>query len=136
MEEKIKEIEADFEKKFPNMKVLDRVQEAINAGMGGLALKLLLESDVAGFGAAGMDKEMELLLFSGHAREVKEWSDPEHIEKIGRYTFFWYQTMLDAALGDYAMADEDLIALFPQPRPLGNFANPVNRRHPPFRTGK
>lgn len=121
MEVRIKEIEADFEKKFPNMNVLDRVQEAINAGMGGLALKLLLDSDVAGFGAAGMDKEMELLLFSGHAREVKEWISPEHIEKIGQYTLFWYKTMLDAALGDYRLADDDLIALFPQDQTIGDY---------------
>ena len=116
LEEQIKGIEENLLGKVATMKVVNRAREARKVGLGGLALQLLLDSDVATYGPAGLELEYELLLFAGRAQELKAWSEPEHISKIGPSTYYWYQTLLDAALGDYAQANADLFALFPAPR--------------------
>lgn len=128
LEEQIKGIEENLLGKVATMKVVNRAREARKVGLGGLALQLLLDSDVATYGPAGLELEYELLLFAGRAQELKAWSEPEHISKIGPSTYYWYQTLLDAALGDYAQANADLFALFPSAERIGETKTPVSHR--------
>ena len=58
------------------MRVADRAALAMQKGLAGKARDLLLESDLAAFGPQGMELELELLLRTGRARDVRDWTDP------------------------------------------------------------
>jgi hypothetical protein len=127
-EEEVKKEENKLKESFPNLKVMDRVSAALQIGLGGLAIEVLLASDRAGFGKEGVKMELELLLFAGRAQEVRAWSSPEHIHLIGKNTFYWLQALVDAALGDYQKADTDLLTLFPAERVVERTTTPIPRR--------
>ena len=79
---------------------------ALELGLAGRARELLLESDVAAFGPRGMALELELLLRTGRASEVRDWTDPEQQEALGT-SYHWLRAQALAASGDYALAEEE-----------------------------
>src|SRR5260370_69250 len=52
-------------------------------GLAGKARGILVGSDISAFGAAGMALELELLVRTGRAEEVRDWTAPEQEEAIG-----------------------------------------------------
>jgi tetratricopeptide (TPR) repeat protein len=84
-------------------KVLQRAAQAYQAHLAGTARDLLLESDIAAFGTNGMMLEVELLLRTGRARDVREWIKPEHRATLGGQ-YYWLRAQALAAGGDYAAA--------------------------------
>ena len=93
------------------MRVNDQALTAIQAQLGGLALEILLESDLGTFGPDGMSLELDLLLQTGRAASVQEWSNKEQIYQIGAPRYYWFQTLAHASLGDYNQAEDDLLDL-------------------------
>jgi tetratricopeptide (TPR) repeat protein len=89
------------------LRVVDRAVLAFEKGLGGKARDLLLESDVANFGEQGMAMELELLLKTGRAKEVIEWTTPEQESALGTASYHWLRAQALAALGDYAPAEEE-----------------------------
>jgi tetratricopeptide (TPR) repeat protein len=89
-------------------RLFDRASLALEKGLAGKALNLLLESDVAVFGAPGMRMELDLLLNTGRAKEVKAWTDPQQKSSLGPASYHWLRTRALAATGDYALAREEL----------------------------
>jgi tetratricopeptide (TPR) repeat protein len=90
------------------LKVIDRANAALEKGLAGKALSVLLDSDFAAFDAPGMRKELELLLAVGRVREVREWMNPEQKEVLGAVNYAFLQLQMKAATGDYQEADADL----------------------------
>jgi tetratricopeptide (TPR) repeat protein len=86
--------------------VLGRAFKALQLGLAGKARDLLLESNVAAFGERGMALELELLLRTGRAREVREWTGPEQKEVLGA-SYHWLRAQALAASGEYAQAQEE-----------------------------
>jgi len=91
---------------------LDRALFAVRKGLAGKARDLLLESDLALFGDQGMALELELLLKTGRAKEVREWTLPEQRKALGP-TFHWLRAQAFAASGNYRTAARELSALAP-----------------------
>src|SRR5262249_3924524 len=88
-------------------RVLDRALLAFHKGLAGKARDLLLESDVAAFGAQGMLLELELLLRTGRAKEVRDWLSPEHKAALGAASYHWLRAQALAASGGYALAEKE-----------------------------
>jgi tetratricopeptide (TPR) repeat protein len=89
------------------LRVIDRAAMAREKGLVGKALDILLNSDIAAFGAAGMAMELDLLLRTGRVREVIEWTESgEHQGALGP-TFHWMRAQALAAAGEYARAHEE-----------------------------
>ncbi len=109
--DRLAEVVAEGERAFaaeaPKLRVLDRAILAFQKGLGGKARDLLLESDLAAFGPQGMAMELELLLRTGRAREVVEWTGPEQEPALGPASYHWLRAQALAALGDYAGAEEE-----------------------------
>lgn len=103
----VAEGERAFAAEAPKLRVLDRAILAFQKGLGGKARDLLLESDLAAFGPQGMAMELELLLRTGRAREVVEWTGPEQEPALGPASYHWLRAQALAALGDYAGAEEE-----------------------------
>ncbi len=72
------------------------------------ALELLLASYPAIFGAAGVEKQLDLMLKAGRAYEVRAWLSPEDERSIGFSSFHWIEAQAAAACGDYAAADAEM----------------------------
>jgi tetratricopeptide (TPR) repeat protein len=87
-------------------KVGDRAMKAWQEGLGGTARDLLLESDISAFGPRGMAMELELLLRTGRARDVRDWLEPEKKAVLGT-SYHWMRTQALAALGEYDLAREE-----------------------------
>jgi hypothetical protein len=94
-----------------NLRVFDRAQFAKRKNLGGQALKVLLASDYAAFGAQGMALELTLLLETGQADKVRKWMDSDQIKPLGPDVYYWLQIQAKAARGEYAGADADLTIL-------------------------
>jgi hypothetical protein len=97
---------------------LDRALLALDYGLAGTARDLLLSSDIAAFGPRGMSLELELQLGTGRAREVWEWTSlPEQRDvqrkELGPARYHWLRARALAALGNYALAEEELRRLAP-----------------------
>jgi hypothetical protein len=90
-------------------KVGDRAARAWQDGLAAKARDLLLESNIAAFGSEGMKLELELLLRTGRAREVRDWSAEADPNALLRQPFAYHmlRTCAHAALGDYAAAREE-----------------------------
>lgn len=87
--------------------VFDRASHASRNGLAGKARDLLLESHRAAFGPGGMELELELLLGTGRARDVREWMLPEHKEDLEPSAYHWIRLRALAASGDYVGAEEE-----------------------------
>src|SRR5262249_31473458 len=92
--EKILEKERKYGEIAQGLRVLDSAALAIQLGLAGKALDLLLESDIAAFGQQGMILELELLLKTGRVKEVREWTGGQQAGKakamLGEISFFWF----------------------------------------------
>jgi tetratricopeptide (TPR) repeat protein len=104
----VAEGESAYADKAPKMRVLDRAQLAMEKGLGGKARDLLLESDVSAFGAPGLALELNLLLRTGRVKNVRDWTDPSQKSALGgAYNYHWLRAQALAALGEYALAEEE-----------------------------
>jgi tetratricopeptide (TPR) repeat protein len=101
--EVVDRLEREFGREAPGLRVLDRAILARDLGLTGRARDILLESDIAAFGAIGMALELELLVRTGRAKEVRDWTAPEHQEALGPM-YHWLRIQALAATGDYALA--------------------------------
>ncbi len=92
-------------------RVLDRANLAVRHGLGGKALDILLASDIAAFGPQGMELELELLLRTGRAKDVRDWTSSEHEAALGSPSYHWMRAQALAASGDYALARDECAEL-------------------------
>jgi hypothetical protein len=100
--------EADWEVTAGGSRILDQAREAYKRGLWGKARDLLLETDVTAFGSPGMALEVELLLETGRPMDVREWLGDEQESVLGSTGYFWLRVQAQAALGDYAHAQDEL----------------------------
>jgi tetratricopeptide (TPR) repeat protein len=102
---------ADRERAFaaeaPKLRVLDRALLAMEKGLAGKALEILSNSDVAAFGPEGMARELDLLLRTGGAKQVRDWTDPIMKGSLGEPGYYWNRVQALAATGDYKLAIEE-----------------------------
>jgi len=121
LEKEVKRLQDIYDANSGNLKVFDRAQSAMGRGLAGKALEVLLASDLAAFGKDGMRLELELLLNTGRAEDVRAWMEEEHKGTLGAAEYYRLQAEMEAASGDYARADADLEemarALVPRPGP-------------------
>jgi hypothetical protein len=96
------------EANWANLNVLDRARLAARNGLAGLALETLLRADVAEFGAAGVDMELNLLLSVGRVAEARRWLTPEQRNMIGGPAYDWLVFQSAVAVGDGPGASEAL----------------------------
>jgi tetratricopeptide (TPR) repeat protein len=92
-------------------KVLERARLAQRHGLSQKALEMLLESSPVIFGRAGTLMQLDLMLQSGRAYEVRDAVKPEHEALLDFEPYHWLRLQADAACGDFAGADEELAAL-------------------------
>jgi tetratricopeptide (TPR) repeat protein len=92
-------------------RVVDRAAIAARRGLGGKARDLLLESDISAFGAQGMELELELLLRTGRADDVLDWTTPEVMASLGEPQYRRLRSQAAAAVGEYDAADAELAEL-------------------------
>jgi hypothetical protein len=102
-----KQFEADAAKQ----RVGDRADAAVALGLHGLALKTLRESDVSAFGAAGAKLQLDLMVRTGRAAEVIDWTADELKAAVGPNSYHWFRGQAMAAVGDYDGADRELAAI-------------------------
>jgi tetratricopeptide (TPR) repeat protein len=107
-----------------NLRVADRAKLAARYGLSGTALATLLKSDIAAFGASGLELELNLLLRTGQLENVTDWLDPKHIEFLGPTAYLLIQAQLDAGLGNYRQAERALRDLIVAQIPGGKKLRP------------
>jgi hypothetical protein len=90
------------------VRILDRALIALQNGLAGKARDILLETDYAAFGPEGMALELELLLRTGRSRDVLKWLGPEQEAALGASASHSLRVRALTALGDYALAQEEL----------------------------
>ncbi len=83
--------------------VADRAAKASREGLASKALELLLESDISAFGKQGMSLELELLLKTGQAQKVLDWTGPEQQATL-RGVYHLLRIQAEASLGNYERA--------------------------------
>ncbi len=113
---------AAFAPESGRARVADRARAALERGLAGDARALLLESDVSAFGAEGTQLELNLLLRTGRAADVRDWTAAEFKGSLGAAGYHWVRAQALAALGDYAAADAELAELAAEEGPLPNRA--------------
>lgn len=96
-----------FEKNSQGLRVFDRAQMAMELGLAGKALSTLLQSDIAAFGLPGMQMEIQLLLFSGAARQVRDWAESEPLDNQDEQNLRWTRIQAFAAMGQYGSARKE-----------------------------
>jgi hypothetical protein len=103
--------ENSFVTEAAGLRVLDRAILAGRKGLAGRARDILLESDVAAFGPAGMEMELELLLNTGRAKDVSGWTGPAQKATLNEHSYHLLRVQALAALGDYAWAEDECALL-------------------------
>jgi tetratricopeptide (TPR) repeat protein len=101
----------EFAETSENVSVSDRAFLAARRGLGGQARDLLLKSDVSAFGAAGTELELSLLLQTGRADQVLEWTTPEVRGSLGGFKYHSLRAHAFVAVGEYDSADVELSAM-------------------------
>jgi tetratricopeptide (TPR) repeat protein len=95
-----------------NYKVLDQARQAAKNGLAGKARDILMASNVAAFGTEGTRLQLGLMLSTGMVDKLREWrkedENDEWKDALGEYEFELLQAQIEAATGDYEMADEHL----------------------------
>jgi hypothetical protein len=107
----VEDKESVYEAESQKLRIQDRARKALDKGLAGKALELLRESHVSAFGQEGLALELELMLRTGRAREVRDWTSPEQQEKVGEEFYHWTRIQALAAVGDYAQAEDELALL-------------------------
>jgi hypothetical protein len=102
---------AEFALESSRGRVAARAQAAVQRGLVGEARTILLESDVSAFGGEGAELELDLLLRTGRAEDVRDWSAADLRGAIGTGRYHGLRTQALAALGDYGAADAELTEL-------------------------
>jgi hypothetical protein len=94
-----------------NTRPLDRARRALNRGLAGEALQVLLsEKDVPGAaGQDGVEMELKLLFLSGRVDDLHNWMMPQLENLLGKERYHWWQAMLAIVSGDYTTADQHLV---------------------------
>src|SRR5262245_45937875 len=54
-----------------------------------------------------MTLELDLLLKTGRAKAIRQWTDPKHRDVLGDPTYHWVRAQAFAALGDYGPARDE-----------------------------
>ncbi|MDB5310839.1 MAG: hypothetical protein JWO38_5041 [Gemmataceae bacterium] len=111
LEEEVERLVHKFSEESARSSVADRAARAANLGLGGKARDILLESDVAAFGTQGTELELDLLLRTGRADDVLDWTTPELKGSLGVPFYHWSRAQALAAIGNYAAADAELVEL-------------------------
>lgn|GEM_PF-7063207 len=104
MEQDVQRRLDSFHRDAPGLRIFDRAQLALELGLAGTALETLLTSDISAFGAPGMQMEIQLLLFTGGARQVRDWTGGEELDNQDLQTHVWTQIQAFSALGQYGSA--------------------------------
>ena len=100
-------------------RISTRASLAQQKGLAGLARDSLLDSDIAAFGPEGLALELELLLGTGRAEDVREWTDSQQKGSLGA-AYHWLRAQAMASLGEYVEAREECDALASALEPGGN----------------
>jgi hypothetical protein len=103
----VAERETAYASEAPRLRVADRAKLAFDKRLAGKARDLLLASDVSAFGDEGVEIELELLLRTGRANKVRDWTRPEQKSALGATTYHWLRVQALAASGDYTRAREE-----------------------------
>lgn len=103
--------QAEFAAESARVREVDRAGSAVKRGLAGKARALLLASDVSAFGAEGTALELDLLLRTGRAADVRDWTSTEFKGSLGAAGYHWLRTQALAAVGEYAAADAELTEL-------------------------
>ncbi len=100
----VAERETAFAADADKYRIAARAEFAVQLGLVGRGRDLLLRSDLAAFGAAGAAFEMDLLLRTGRAAEVRdlELGDTAKLLDAGKYR--WLRIKALAGTGQYAAA--------------------------------
>src|SRR5262249_19559813 len=88
-------------------------------------LAILLKSDIAAFGAKGLELELNLLLNTGQLDNAKDWLEPKHLEFLGPTAYLLIRAKLDAGLGNYFEAEKALKDLIVAQVPGGYQLRPI-----------
>jgi tetratricopeptide (TPR) repeat protein len=107
LENAVAERRKAYELEAANPRVLDRALAAYKYGLATTALDMLLESNVAAFGSQGLRLELELLLRTGRADAVVEWTSPDQKAAMGGATYHWLRIQALVAAGEYVRAREE-----------------------------
>jgi hypothetical protein len=91
-----------------NLRIVDRANLAGQLGLCGRALAILLNTDIAAFGAKGLEMELKLLLNTGQLDKVKKWLEPKHQDLLGYTNYLLIKAQMEAGLGNYAEAQKAL----------------------------
>jgi hypothetical protein len=94
-----------------SLDVLPQAVAAQDSGLPGKALELLRNADATTKGKDGFLFELELLLNTGHAWEMRDALPPELESALGSKSYRLLHAYLSAARGEYADADNDLSRL-------------------------
>jgi hypothetical protein len=101
--------EQEYAAEADKLRLLDRVRMLFEKGLRGKARDLLLESDASAFSEKGTQVELRLLLETGRAKQVREWTQdtPDLKTLLGASAFHWMRAQALAASGDYQAAEEE-----------------------------
>lgn len=128
LQERVDKLKTEVERELDGLensrhripKVLDFAQQAWDRNLGGKALQILLDSNLAAFGAEGAQLQIMLALMTGRVRDVSKWfEDGQGTDKgldrvlgqLSPISYPWWRTLLAAATGDYAEADKQLLVI-------------------------
>jgi Tfp pilus assembly protein PilF len=101
---------AEYEAETANLRPNDRARLALGKGLAGKALQTLLGSDVSSFGADGAIVQLDLMLTTGRAHDVRALLEEDLRGLLSDFRYHWLRAQVAAALGDYAEADRELQA--------------------------
>jgi len=114
LEEEVRLATDRFDINSQNLPVVDRADMAGQLGLVGRSLEILLRSDIAAFGAAGLEIELRLLLNTGDVEKVESWFTREHRRLLGNVKYHLFKAQLEAARGNYDAAEhafEDMVRI-------------------------
>ena len=107
LEEEVNKRREQWQKDSEGTRVYDRVRNAMALGLAKDALETLLSSDVAAFGVPGLQLEIQLLLFTGAADRVVQWTVPELLNSVEAKQHHWTRLQALAAMGQYGSARKE-----------------------------
>ena len=100
-----------FDKESSGLRLVDQARLADELKLPGLALELLMKSDISAFGITGSKHQLELMVRTGRARQVIEWTSSEQRDAVGFRNYHGWRAQAFAGLGDYDSADAELVEI-------------------------